>query len=64
MTGTNYPAITPKDVEEFKVSVPKDKNLITNECNKLDQLEVSSLHIKSKITSSKTLQKSLIHQIF
>ncbi|MFP4025038.1 MAG: restriction endonuclease subunit S [Thiohalospira sp.] len=64
MTGTNYPAITPSDVEEFKVSVPKDKDLITNECKKLDQLEVSSLYIKSKIDSSKSLQKSLIHEIF
>ena len=24
MTGTSYPAITPKDVEEYKVAIPKD----------------------------------------
>ena len=64
MNGTSYPAITPKDVEEYKVSIPRDNDLIKQECEKLDQLELSNLSIKSKIASSKSLQKSLINQIF
>lgn len=64
MTGTSYPAITPTDVEEFKVAVPKDKDLILEESNKLDELDNSIMFIKSKISSSKALQKSLINQVF
>jgi type I restriction enzyme S subunit len=64
MTGTNYPAITPKDVEEFKVIMPKDSNLIPKETKRLDKLEIATFALKSKIESSKSLQKSLINQIF
>ncbi|MCL8009332.1 restriction endonuclease subunit S [Gelidibacter japonicus] len=64
MTGTSYPAITPTDVEEFKVAVPKDKDLILEESIKLDELDNSIMFIKSKISSSKALQKSLINQVF
>ncbi len=64
MTGTSYPAITPKDVEEYKVSIPRDRDIIFKECEKLDQLELSSLSIRSKIESSKALQKSVINQVF
>ena len=64
MTGTSYPAITPKDIEEYKILIPNDRILITKECMKLDQLEFSSLNIKSKIATSKALKKSFINQIF
>lgn len=64
MTGTSYPAITPTDVEEFKIAVPKSKNMISKEANKLEELDSSIRFIKSKITSSKALQKSLINQVF
>ncbi len=64
MTGTNYPAITPSDVEEFKVAIPENKNIILSEANKLEDLENSIRVIKAKISSSKALQKSLINQVF
>ncbi|MDC7997028.1 restriction endonuclease subunit S [Gilvibacter sediminis] len=64
MTGTSYPAITPKDVDEFKVSIPKNKEIIAVESNKLDQLEESNKVIRSQVESSKSLQRSLINQIF
>ena len=64
MTGTSYPAITPSDVEEFKVAIPKNKELIYEETIKLDELDNSMQLIKSKIESSKSLQKSLINQVF
>ncbi|WP_111710166.1 restriction endonuclease subunit S [Lutibacter citreus] len=63
MTGTSYPAITPSDVEEFKVAIPKNKYLIAEETLKLDELDSSIVIIKSKISSSKSLQKSLINQV-
>lgn len=64
MTGTSYPAITPKDVDEYKVSIPKDISLVAIESKKLDQLEKSSKSVRSKVESSKALQKSLINQVF
>lgn len=64
MTGTSYPAITPKDVDEYKVSIPKDLSLVAIESKKLDQLEKSSKSVRSKVESSKALQKSLINQVF
>ena len=64
MTGTSYPAITPTDVEEFKVAMPKNRGLISEEASKLEGLDDSIRIIKSKISSSKALQKSLINQVF
>jgi len=64
MTGTSYPAITPKDVEEYKISIPKNQDLIFEESEKLDKLDFASSTVKSKISSSQSLQKSLINQIF
>lgn len=64
MTGTSYPAITPKDIEEYKILIPKDKKCILKESIKLDALELSSFKIKAKIINSKALQKSIINQIF
>lgn len=64
MTGTSYPAITPSDLEEYKVAIPENKDLIKVEANKLDELDDSARLIKSKISSSKALQKSLINQVF
>ena len=64
MTGTSYPAITPNDVEEFKVAIPKNTDLIFDLANKLEELDNSIRINKAKISSSKALQKSLIHQVF
>jgi type I restriction enzyme S subunit len=64
MTGTSYPAITPKDVEEYKIAMPKDREIILRESEKLNKLDVTSINVKSKISSSQSLQKSLINQVF
>ncbi|MBD0831821.1 restriction endonuclease subunit S [Aestuariibaculum sediminum] len=65
MTGTNYPAITPTDIEQFRIAIPKeDKSTIRNIVNQLDGFDKNCLLVKSKIASSKSLQKSLINQIF
>ncbi|MDI1294191.1 MAG: restriction endonuclease subunit S, partial [Methylobacter sp.] len=64
MTGTNYPAITPKDLEQFEVALPSDDHIQSVHAKKLDALDFSIEKVKSKIEGSKNLQKSLINQIF
>lgn len=64
MTGTNYPAITAKDLEDFEVYISNDKDLVQNFINKTEQLNTSKHQLKCKLQSSKALQKALINQIF
>jgi type I restriction enzyme S subunit len=64
MTGTNYPAITPKDLFEFKVSIPNDIKLVKTESKKMEDFDIAISVIKKKIERSKSLQKSLINQVF
>lgn len=64
MTGTSYPAITPKDVEEYKILIPKNRDLIFRETEKLENLDFASSSTKAKIATSQALQRSLINQIF
>ena len=64
MTGTSYPAITPTDLSDFQVLIPKDietENIIAKQ---LDHFDISMIAAKSKIISSQSIQKSLINQIF
>jgi type I restriction enzyme S subunit len=63
MTGTNYPAITPKDLEVFELVICDEKtmNLLAQ---RLDQLDESKLEIKANLNNSKSLLKSLINQVF
>lgn len=64
MTGTSYPAITPTDLSDFQVLLPKDietENIISKQ---LDQFDLSIVAAKSKIISSQYVQKSIINQIF
>lgn len=64
MTGTNYPAITAKDLEDFEVYISDDKALVQNFINKTEQLNKSKYQLESKLQSSKALQKALINQVF
>lgn len=64
MTGTSYPAITPRDVEEYKIAIPQNQNIIHIETEKLEKLDSAISIIKSQIPDSQALQKSLINQIF
>ncbi len=64
MTGTSYPAITPRDIEEYKIALPKNKELIREETLKLDNFDLASSKVKSKISSSQELLKSMINQMF
>ncbi len=64
MTGTNYPAITAKDLEIYDVYYTNDNQVIESfEKWTLKSNEVA-LKLESKLSSSKALQKSLINQIF
>lgn len=64
MTGTNYPAITPNDLKKYKVGMPNEDSLPEKITFKLDSMDIRVTKTKSKIQTSKTLQKSLINQIF
>jgi len=64
MTGTNYPAITPNDVKEFKVAIPNSSSIIVDETQKLEKITESTQVLEAKIKASKAFQKSLINQIF
>ncbi|MEC4114769.1 restriction endonuclease subunit S [Myroides pelagicus] len=64
MTGTNYPAITAKDLEDFEIYFSIDENLVENFITKTEQLNTSKIQLESKLKSSKALQKALINQIF
>lgn len=64
MTGTNYPAITPKDLAEFKVRLQGTPTKQKAIANKLDFIDKSRLSLKEVVKDSKQLQKSLINQIF
>lgn len=64
MTGTNYPAITPKDVESYKVSVPNNKQSMREVSGKLDS--ILSTYEKSKESLAEVLEmkNSIINQVF
>jgi type I restriction enzyme S subunit len=64
MTGTNYPAITPKDIEQFEIVIPNEKQIEIDLTEKLDLLEFNISEIKNIISISQSLQKSLINQVF
>lgn len=64
MIGTNYPAITPKDLGQYQVLIPNDLKKESEISDKLDSIDSSIIVIKSQIISSQSLQKSLINQIF
>lgn len=64
MSGTNYPAITPIDLEQYRIGIAKDLELMQSVSNKLEEFDKSANALKSKIITSKSLQKSLINQIF
>jgi type I restriction enzyme S subunit len=64
MTGTNYPAITPKDIEQFEIALPNEKQIEIKLTEKLEVLDFSISEVKNKISDSQSLQKSIINQIF
>lgn len=64
MTGTNYPAITPKDIEQFEVLIPNNKEIVKNITEKLEGFEININKIKKSVLVSKSLQKSIINQVF
>lgn len=64
MTGTNYPAITPNDIGQFEVSIPNYKQTEIEVSEKLNSIESNINIIKSFISNSQSLQKSLINQVF
>jgi len=63
VTGTNYPAISAKDISKFKVSIPKDNNGIKVIGEKLDMIEKSIDGINLNIQRLRSLGKSLNDQL-
>ncbi|PKP48094.1 MAG: hypothetical protein CVT94_09395 [Bacteroidetes bacterium HGW-Bacteroidetes-11] len=59
--GTKMPRVSHKIIGEFEIKVPEDESIIIS---KMSLFVSSQKLIKSKIASSKALQKSLINQIF
>ncbi len=64
MTGTNYPAITAKDLEIYDVYYTNDNQVIESFEKWTLKSNEAALKLESKLSSSKALQKSLINQIF
>lgn len=64
MTGTNYPAITSKDVEDFKVYLPESREEEDLIAQQLDAFDQGVSDLQKRIKSSKLLLKSLINEIF
>lgn len=64
MTGTNYPAITARDLEDFEIFIYKSNDSKSSFENWSNDSDNSQSILKSKIQSSKDLQKSLINQLF
>jgi type I restriction enzyme S subunit len=64
MTGTNYPAITSRDLEQFKIAIPTTRDIQDKVANNLEALDDSMKNLKSQITRSKSLQKTLNNQVF
>jgi type I restriction enzyme, S subunit len=64
MTGTSYPAITPKDLEDFEIAVSTDESKMNKIAMELDKIDSNKIGIKEKIFASKALQKSLINEVF
>ena len=63
VTGTNYPAISARDIGKFKVCIPKDINEIKMIGEKLDMIEKSIDGINLNILRLHSLGKSLNDQL-
>jgi len=64
MSGTNYPAITPKNLEQFKIAIPRDTNEISKITDQLNHISQSITDVKFKKSNSKLLLRNLINQVF
>lgn len=64
MTGTNYPAITAKDLEDFEVYISNEKSVVDHFTHWSNVVNISKNQLEYKIRSSKALQRALINQIF
>ena len=64
MTGTNYPAITPSDLKEYKLYFCESIEEQNKIASKLNSFDNSVVYLKESIQQSKQLQKSLINEIF
>ena len=64
MTGTNYPAITPKDLAQFGLMLPPGIDTELALANQFEDFDISTKNTRSKIKQSKVLLKSLIEQLF
>jgi len=63
MTGTNYPAITPTDLKQYKVFLPSlnEQGLISKKLSLIKKIEKD---IEREINNLVNIQKQIISQIF
>jgi len=59
--GTKMPRVSHKIIGDYEIKVPLDETVILN---KLSSFQRNSKLVKAKISTSQSLQKSLINQIF
>lgn len=64
MTGTNYPAITARDLENFEVYINSQNITSDKFVNWIINSNWTKSELESRLQSSKILLKSLINQIF
>jgi type I restriction enzyme, S subunit len=64
MSGTNYPAITPNDLKDFEIFVPRKLEEQVTIANKLDSFDKNIIELKGNLHNSKILHKSIINQVF
>lgn len=62
-TGSTFKAINKDTLSSLKLTIPSEISILENS-NKLNLIFNSKENLKSKITASQSLQKSLVNQIF
>ena len=61
--GSTFLEISKSSIRNFKIVLPP-KNIQENIVNKMNEIEINRLNFESKITSSQSLLKSIINQVF
>jgi len=64
MSGTNYPAITPADIKQYKIAIPIKLKKVKGITDRLDSFDNAIECLKAQISSAKSLKTSIINQIF
>jgi len=63
MTGTGVPTLNRNDIHKFRIHLPEVPDQI-GISNKIDNVNILLNETQEKLNQSKSLQKSLINQVF